>query len=58
LPILDPAEVKNFPGELSCPIITGSERTIIMPPIKNANTKDRNGNNAFFLTAIKNGVII
>jgi hypothetical protein len=58
LPILDPAEVKNFPGELSCPIITGSERTIIMPPIKKAKTKDRNGNNAFFLTPIKNRVII
>jgi hypothetical protein len=57
LPILDPADVKNFPGELSCPIITGSERTIIIPPIKNAKTKDRNGNNAFFLNATRNLVI-
>jgi len=38
-------------------MITGSEKTIIIPPMKKAKIKERKGSKAFFFSPIKNFVI-
>jgi hypothetical protein len=49
LPIFEPAEVRNLPGEEICPIINGSEITITIPPIRNANINATKGSRVLFL---------
>jgi len=55
---LEPAEVKNFPGEFSWLITSGEDRTIRTPPIKNAKINARNGKSAFSRTLLINLFII